>query len=113
MCAAVRQTHSWKIGAKVLHLYFCSVYIAVEFLMGKTTACVLESASTHHLHTLGVERPQLMDWLMFHFHSVFEPHSPIFLNLHTLFSMIIMCTILTNCIFMTFSDPPEWSKQVE
>ncbi|KAF0036322.1 hypothetical protein F2P81_011634 [Scophthalmus maximus] len=38
----------------------------------------------------------------------------IFLNLLlTLFSMIIMCTILTNCIFMTFSDPPEWSKQVE
>uniref|UniRef100_A0AAQ4QZV2 Sodium channel protein n=1 Tax=Gasterosteus aculeatus aculeatus TaxID=481459 RepID=A0AAQ4QZV2_GASAC len=29
------------------------------------------------------------------------------------FIMIIMCTILTNCIFMTFSDPPEWSKQVE
>uniref|UniRef100_A0AAQ5YWD5 Sodium channel protein n=1 Tax=Amphiprion ocellaris TaxID=80972 RepID=A0AAQ5YWD5_AMPOC len=29
------------------------------------------------------------------------------------FNMIIMCTILTNCIFMTFSDPPEWSKQVE
>uniref|UniRef100_A0A8C7WJM5 Sodium channel protein n=1 Tax=Oncorhynchus mykiss TaxID=8022 RepID=A0A8C7WJM5_ONCMY len=27
--------------------------------------------------------------------------------------MIIMCTILTNCIFMTFSEPPEWSKQVE
>ncbi|CAG05433.1 unnamed protein product [Tetraodon nigroviridis] len=39
----------------------------------------------------------------------------LFLNsgLLTLFSMIIMCTILTNCIFMTFSDPPEWSKQVE
>lgn len=38
----------------------------------------------------------------------------VFLNmLLTLFSMIIMCTILTNCIFMTFSDPPEWSKQVE
>ncbi|XP_034726582.1 sodium channel, voltage gated, type VIII, alpha subunit b isoform X3 [Etheostoma cragini] len=33
--------------------------------------------------------------------------------IHALFSMIIMCTILTNCIFMTFSDPPEWSKQVE
>uniref|UniRef100_A0A8B9KIG6 Sodium channel protein n=1 Tax=Astyanax mexicanus TaxID=7994 RepID=A0A8B9KIG6_ASTMX len=31
----------------------------------------------------------------------------------TLFSMIIMCTILTNCVFMTFSNPPEWSKQVE
>uniref|UniRef100_A0A3Q3B5G1 Sodium channel protein n=1 Tax=Kryptolebias marmoratus TaxID=37003 RepID=A0A3Q3B5G1_KRYMA len=29
------------------------------------------------------------------------------------FNMIIMCTILTNCIFMTFSDPPDWSKQVE
>ncbi|XP_061544764.1 sodium channel, voltage gated, type VIII, alpha subunit b isoform X7 [Phycodurus eques] len=33
--------------------------------------------------------------------------------IHSLFSMIIMCTILTNCIFMTFSEPPEWSKQVE
>uniref|UniRef100_A0A672UR16 Sodium channel protein n=1 Tax=Strigops habroptila TaxID=2489341 RepID=A0A672UR16_STRHB len=30
-----------------------------------------------------------------------------------LFSMIIMCTILTNCVFMTFSNPPEWSKNVE
>uniref|UniRef100_A0A8C1QB31 Sodium channel protein n=1 Tax=Cyprinus carpio TaxID=7962 RepID=A0A8C1QB31_CYPCA len=28
-------------------------------------------------------------------------------------SMFIMCTILTNCVFMTFSNPPEWSKQVE
>ncbi|XP_060794414.1 sodium channel, voltage gated, type VIII, alpha subunit a isoform X5 [Neoarius graeffei] len=33
--------------------------------------------------------------------------------IHSLFSMIIMCTILTNCVFMTFSNPPEWSKQVE
>ncbi|NXY38407.1 SCN8A protein, partial [Pomatorhinus ruficollis] len=31
----------------------------------------------------------------------------------SLFSMIIMCTILTNCVFMTFSNPPEWSKNVE
>uniref|UniRef100_A0A8C1TV24 Sodium channel protein n=1 Tax=Cyprinus carpio TaxID=7962 RepID=A0A8C1TV24_CYPCA len=30
-----------------------------------------------------------------------------------IFSMFIMCTILTNCVFMTFSNPPEWSKQVE
>ncbi|XP_053300711.1 sodium channel, voltage gated, type VIII, alpha subunit b [Pleuronectes platessa] len=37
----------------------------------------------------------------------------IMILIHSLFSMIIMCTILTNCIFMTFSDPPEWSKQVE
>ncbi|XP_026886070.2 sodium channel, voltage gated, type VIII, alpha subunit b isoform X1 [Electrophorus electricus] len=33
--------------------------------------------------------------------------------IHSVFSMIIMCTILTNCVFMTFSQPPEWSKQVE
>uniref|UniRef100_A0A3B4WUP0 Sodium channel protein n=1 Tax=Seriola lalandi dorsalis TaxID=1841481 RepID=A0A3B4WUP0_SERLL len=33
--------------------------------------------------------------------------------IHSYPFMIIMCTILTNCIFMTFSDPPEWSKQVE
>uniref|UniRef100_A0A3B3WZZ5 Sodium channel protein n=1 Tax=Poecilia mexicana TaxID=48701 RepID=A0A3B3WZZ5_9TELE len=36
-----------------------------------------------------------------------------FISPFNLVSMIIMCTILTNCIFMTFSDPPEWSKQVE
>uniref|UniRef100_A0A3P9QGB2 Sodium channel protein n=1 Tax=Poecilia reticulata TaxID=8081 RepID=A0A3P9QGB2_POERE len=36
-----------------------------------------------------------------------------FISPFNLASMIIMCTILTNCIFMTFSDPPEWSKQVE
>ncbi|KAG8585453.1 hypothetical protein GDO81_005034 [Engystomops pustulosus] len=33
--------------------------------------------------------------------------------IHSVFSMIIMCTILTNCVFMTFSNPPDWSKQVE
>nr|KAF6370461.1 sodium voltage-gated channel alpha subunit 8 [Myotis myotis] len=33
--------------------------------------------------------------------------------IHSLFSMIIMCTILTNCVFMTFSNPPDWSKNVE
>uniref|UniRef100_A0A8D0G1S3 Sodium channel protein n=1 Tax=Sphenodon punctatus TaxID=8508 RepID=A0A8D0G1S3_SPHPU len=32
---------------------------------------------------------------------------------YTLFSMLIMCTILTNCAFMTLSDPPEWTKNVE
>uniref|UniRef100_H9G6C5 Sodium channel protein n=1 Tax=Anolis carolinensis TaxID=28377 RepID=H9G6C5_ANOCA len=31
----------------------------------------------------------------------------------TLFSMLIMCTILTNCVFMTMSNPPEWTKNVE
>ncbi|KAM8788190.1 sodium channel protein type 9 subunit alpha isoform 1-T1 [Rhynchonycteris naso] len=27
--------------------------------------------------------------------------------------MLIMCTILMNCIFMTLSNPPEWTKNVE
>uniref|UniRef100_A0A2K6G5N0 Sodium channel protein n=1 Tax=Propithecus coquereli TaxID=379532 RepID=A0A2K6G5N0_PROCO len=30
-----------------------------------------------------------------------------------LFSMLIMCTILTNCVFMTMSNPPDWTKNVE
>ncbi|XP_005858714.1 PREDICTED: sodium channel protein type 4 subunit alpha [Myotis brandtii] len=33
--------------------------------------------------------------------------------IHSLFSMFIMITILTNCVFMTMSDPPSWSKNVE
>ncbi|XP_037379353.1 sodium channel protein type 9 subunit alpha [Talpa occidentalis] len=32
---------------------------------------------------------------------------------HSLFSMLIMCTILTNCIFMTLNNPPDWTKNVE
>uniref|UniRef100_A0A3P8UMP1 Sodium voltage-gated channel alpha subunit 8 n=1 Tax=Cynoglossus semilaevis TaxID=244447 RepID=A0A3P8UMP1_CYNSE len=50
-----------------------------------------------------------------YFISPFNPVRRIAIKIliHSLFSMIIMCTILTNCIFMTFSDPPEWSKQVE
>uniref|UniRef100_A0A8C8VN74 Sodium channel protein n=1 Tax=Pelusios castaneus TaxID=367368 RepID=A0A8C8VN74_9SAUR len=27
--------------------------------------------------------------------------------------ILIMCTILTNCVFMTLSEPPEWTKNVE
>ncbi|KAK3529403.1 hypothetical protein QTP70_031133, partial [Hemibagrus guttatus] len=30
-----------------------------------------------------------------------------------LFSMFIMITILSNCVFMTMSNPPAWSKTVE
>uniref|UniRef100_A0A8C9RZL1 Sodium channel protein n=1 Tax=Scleropages formosus TaxID=113540 RepID=A0A8C9RZL1_SCLFO len=37
----------------------------------------------------------------------------ILIHSYPLKCMIIMCTILTNCVFMTFSNPPEWSKQVE
>ncbi|XP_039901259.1 sodium channel protein type 4 subunit alpha B isoform X2 [Simochromis diagramma] len=33
--------------------------------------------------------------------------------IHSLFSLFIMVTILTNCAFMTMSDPPAWSKTVE
>ncbi|XP_039997882.1 sodium channel, voltage-gated, type I like, alpha b isoform X5 [Xiphias gladius] len=32
---------------------------------------------------------------------------------HSMFSMLIMFTILTNCAFMTLSHPPEWAKNVE
>ncbi|PNJ28083.1 SCN2A isoform 12 [Pongo abelii] len=32
---------------------------------------------------------------------------------HSLFNMLIMCTILTNCVFMTMSNPPDWTKNVE
>ncbi|KFZ59469.1 Sodium channel protein type 5 subunit alpha, partial [Antrostomus carolinensis] len=31
----------------------------------------------------------------------------------TLFSMFIMCTILTNCVFMAQSETPSWNKYVE
>ncbi|KAF1540780.1 Sodium channel protein type 1 subunit alpha, partial [Eudyptes schlegeli] len=31
----------------------------------------------------------------------------------TLFSMFIMLTILTNCVFMTWSNLPDWTKNVE
>ncbi|CAK6954122.1 sodium channel%2C voltage-gated, type I-like, alpha [Scomber scombrus] len=27
--------------------------------------------------------------------------------------MVIMCTIITNCVFMTLSQPPDWAKIVE
>ncbi|KAM5308368.1 sodium channel protein type 4 subunit alpha isoform 1-T3 [Glossophaga mutica] len=33
--------------------------------------------------------------------------------IHSLFSMFIMVTILTNCVFMTMNEPPPWSKNVE
>uniref|UniRef100_A0A452SQX3 Sodium channel protein n=1 Tax=Ursus americanus TaxID=9643 RepID=A0A452SQX3_URSAM len=33
--------------------------------------------------------------------------------LYILTPMLIMCTILTNCVFMTLSNPPDWTKNVE
>ncbi|XP_061082500.1 sodium channel protein type 2 subunit alpha-like isoform X2 [Conger conger] len=32
---------------------------------------------------------------------------------HSFFSILIMCTILTNCAFMTWSELPSWGKSVE
>ncbi|KAK7123093.1 hypothetical protein R3I94_020015 [Phoxinus phoxinus] len=32
---------------------------------------------------------------------------------NTIYSMFIMITILANCVFMTMSNPPAWSKTVE
>ncbi|XP_063076081.1 sodium channel protein type 2 subunit alpha-like [Engraulis encrasicolus] len=32
---------------------------------------------------------------------------------HSLFSLFIMCTILTNCVFMAQSDPPHWIQHLE
>uniref|UniRef100_A0A9J7ZKA8 Sodium channel protein n=1 Tax=Cyprinus carpio carpio TaxID=630221 RepID=A0A9J7ZKA8_CYPCA len=35
------------------------------------------------------------------------------LVIHAIFVFVIMCTILTNCTFMTLSNPPDWAKNVE
>ncbi|KAM6892867.1 sodium channel protein type 2 subunit alpha-like [Lycodopsis pacificus] len=40
-------------------------------------------------------------------------HSLLLDFVSTMFSMLIMFTILTNCAFMTLSNPPEWAKNVE
>ncbi|XP_077128918.1 sodium channel protein type 2 subunit alpha-like [Ranitomeya variabilis] len=47
--------------------------------------------------------------------SPFDPirKAAIKILVHSLFNMFIMCTILTNCVFMTLSNPPEWTKNVE
>ncbi|XP_035521240.1 sodium channel protein type 4 subunit alpha B-like [Morone saxatilis] len=33
--------------------------------------------------------------------------------IHSLFSLFILVTILTNCVFMTISDPPSWIRAAE
>ncbi|NXB65196.1 SCN5A protein, partial [Struthidea cinerea] len=47
--------------------------------------------------------------------SPFHPirRAAIKILLFTLFSMFIMCTILTNCVFMAQSETPTWNKYVE
>ncbi|XP_041421715.1 sodium channel protein type 5 subunit alpha isoform X3 [Xenopus laevis] len=47
--------------------------------------------------------------------SPFNPirRASIKILVHSLFSMFIMCTILTNCVFMAMSDSGTWLKYVE
>ncbi|XP_053327227.1 sodium channel protein type 2 subunit alpha-like [Spea bombifrons] len=47
--------------------------------------------------------------------SPFNPlrQAAIKILVHSLFSIFIMCTILTNCAFMTMHSPPDWTKNVE
>ncbi|XP_078259920.1 sodium channel protein type 2 subunit alpha-like isoform X3 [Rhinoraja longicauda] len=47
--------------------------------------------------------------------SPFNPIRKIAIKIlvHSLFSMLIMCTIMTNCVFMTMHNPPDWTKNVE
>ncbi|XP_019744421.1 sodium channel, voltage-gated, type I-like, alpha isoform X2 [Hippocampus comes] len=49
---------------------------------------------------------------------ILSPFNPlrrisIWILVHSLFSLVIMCTIITNCVFMTLSRPPDWAKNVE
>ncbi|XP_019897512.2 sodium channel, voltage gated, type V-like, alpha b isoform X1 [Esox lucius] len=49
---------------------------------------------------------------------IFSPFHPIRrasikVLVHSLFSLFIMCTILTNCCFMAMSEPAYWAKYVE
>ncbi|XP_041102759.1 sodium channel protein type 4 subunit alpha-like [Polyodon spathula] len=49
---------------------------------------------------------------------IFSPFHPIRrasikVLVHSLFSLFIMCTILTNCVFMAMSEPYSWAKYVE
>uniref|UniRef100_A0A6Q2XXC2 Sodium channel protein n=1 Tax=Esox lucius TaxID=8010 RepID=A0A6Q2XXC2_ESOLU len=48
------------------------------------------------------------------FHPIRRSMNPTFsLTTCTLFSLFIMCTILTNCCFMAMSEPAYWAKYVE
>ncbi|XP_055364044.1 sodium channel protein type 4 subunit alpha-like isoform X4 [Betta splendens] len=49
---------------------------------------------------------------------IFSPFHPIRriaikILVHSLFSLFIMCTILTNCCFMAMSEPAYWAKYLE
>ncbi|XP_061661034.1 sodium channel protein type 4 subunit alpha B-like isoform X1 [Syngnathoides biaculeatus] len=50
-----------------------------------------------------------------YFFSPFHPVRAVAIRIlvHSLFSLFIMCTILTNCCFMAMSEPAAWAKYVE
>nr|XP_061810211.1 sodium channel protein type 4 subunit alpha-like [Nerophis lumbriciformis] len=50
-----------------------------------------------------------------YFFSPFHPVRTVAIRIlvHSLFSLFIMCTILTNCCFMAMSEPAVWAKYVE
>ncbi|XP_056868422.1 sodium channel protein type 4 subunit alpha-like isoform X4 [Takifugu flavidus] len=50
-----------------------------------------------------------------YFFSPFHPVRRIAIKIlvHSLFSLFIMCTILTNCCFMAMSEPANWAKYLE
>uniref|UniRef100_H3CMI3 Sodium channel, voltage gated, type V-like, alpha b n=1 Tax=Tetraodon nigroviridis TaxID=99883 RepID=H3CMI3_TETNG len=47
------------------------------------------------------------------FHPVRRIAIKILVHSYTLFSLFIMCTILTNCCFMAMSEPANWAKYLE
>ncbi|KAM6114971.1 sodium channel protein type 4 subunit alpha [Phoenicopterus ruber ruber] len=63
---------------------------------------IFRFSATPALYLLGPFHPVRRGAIKVLIHSCFK-----------LFSMFIMITILTNCVFMTLSNPPAWSKNVE
>ncbi|KAM6107906.1 sodium channel protein type 4 subunit alpha [Pterocles gutturalis] len=63
---------------------------------------IFRFSATPALYLLGPFHPIRRGAIKVLIHSCFK-----------LFSMFIMITILTNCVFMTLSNPPAWSKNVE
>uniref|UniRef100_A0A8B9FI39 Sodium channel protein n=1 Tax=Amazona collaria TaxID=241587 RepID=A0A8B9FI39_9PSIT len=74
------------------------------FIVLNKGKCIYRFSATPALYLLGPFHPIRRGAIKVLIHSY-----PCF----KLFSMFIMITILTNCVFMTMSNPPAWSKNVE
>lgn len=68
-------------------------------------SCASSASRQNNTSTLKVPIFHLK-WLTVH-------QETFFLNSVTLFSLFIMCTILTNCCFMAMSEPAYWAKYLE